>query len=69
MAVMNGINWILVYIAISSGGSVSVEKLGQFTKLRQCFAMRHHILVKSGSKSEYFPIGQQAICVKAKLEN
>jgi len=67
---MAGINWFLVYVAIGSGGSLSAEKLGQFTKLSQCFAVRHQIiLLKSGPDKDYLPVGQQAICVKAKVEN
>lgn len=66
---MFGSQWVLVFISISSTGVPEIHKLGQFQRLSHCFAERDRILSESGSTNGYFPIGKQALCVQARIED
>lgn len=60
--------WLLVYIVADPSGSVSLQGLAQYGKMSECFAARHRLLVYTGAEGDYFPVGQQALCMQAKVD-
>ena len=60
--------WMLVYIVIKSGVPHAVNAYGPghtFEWMYECFVAREQLLQDVGGVDGYFPVGQQAICVKA----
>ena len=58
--------WILIYIIINPA-SIEVQHGGTFDGMTQCFAAREELKI-SVSDTEHFPVGQQAVCIRAKVD-
>ena len=60
--------WVLVYIMIKGTDVFALNAYGPghtFDYMYECFVAREQLLQDVGGVDGYFPVGQQAICVKA----
>ena len=59
--------WGLVYITLTAT-SVESVRIADYDDMYTCFNARE-VLIKSVSTTEYFPKGQQAVCIYKGEEN
>tara|TARA_B100001093_G_scaffold105055_2_gene97318 strand:+ start:6618 stop:6791 length:174 start_codon:yes stop_codon:yes gene_type:complete len=55
--------WVLVFIYLYDEIPY-VEKYGQYRFMTECFQAREKLGLELSGKHGYFPIGQQAVCIK-----
>jgi len=56
--------WILVYISLSYHGHPIATEEGRYETMADCFLAREELAIEvGGSRTGYFPNGQQAVCV------
>jgi hypothetical protein len=58
--------WILIYIIINPA-SIEVHHGGTFDGMTQCFTAREELRIDV-SDTEHFPVGQQAVCIRAEVD-
>tara|TARA_Y200000002_G_scaffold357632_1_gene340321 strand:+ start:788 stop:982 length:195 start_codon:yes stop_codon:yes gene_type:complete len=59
--------WVLVIIFLAGTSPVAFNAAGQgvtFDTMIECFQAREALQKQSAGESEYFPPGQQAVCVR-----
>ena len=54
--------WILVFITITASGP-EVKEIDLFQNINDCFFARQALIIQRGG-IEYFPINEQAVCIK-----
>ena len=55
--------WVLVFIYFYEA-TPYVEKVSVHNKMTECFFARESLSVELGGTDGYFPLGQQALCIK-----
>lgn len=55
--------WVLLFVYLYDEIPY-VEKYGQYRFMNECFQAREKLGLELSGKSGYFPLGQQAICIK-----
>ncbi len=59
--------WVLVFIYFYEA-TPYVEKVSVHNKMTACFFAREALSEEQGGTDGYFPLGQQAICIKVSGE-
>jgi len=55
--------WVLIFVYLYDEIPYA-EKYGQYRFMNECFQAREKLGLELSGKSGYFPLGQQAICIK-----
>ena len=55
--------WALVYIVLASS-TAEATVLGNYSTINGCFFAREALLLERSGGNEYFPSGEQAICIQ-----
>ena len=55
--------WYLIFISIVHSTEPTVQNLGAYTSMTDCFSARENLSAQLGSNNGYYPTGTNALCI------